>query len=39
MMGSISRISGIGGKIELREKTENRDNCSFEDGGKRDVRI
>ena len=36
MMGSISRISGISGKIELREKTENRE---FEDGDERDVRI
>ena len=35
-VGSISRISGIGGKIELREKNEDRE---FEDGGERDVRI
>jgi hypothetical protein len=30
MLGSRNRISGIRGKIELREKTENRE---FEDVG------
>ncbi len=34
MMGSISRISGIRRKIK-GEKTENCENCSFEDEGER----